>query len=194
MSYTLVVDTETTGLPTLTAKRKYYSYKNSECYNDSRMIELAYIIYDEDENIVVERSNLVKTSVRITNDNIHGITNKMTDKDGLDINEIFDLFVEDTKDKTIVIVAHNIRFDVNIILSEAHRYKRNDVINKIKNSEGICTCVLGMTVLELKYHIKLVVLHKKLFDKVVTQDHRALSDVKLCAECYFELLNLEDKK
>ena len=190
MIYTLVVDTETTGLPVLTSKRNYYSYKNHESYDGSRMLELAYVIYDDEKNIVVERSNLVKTDVRITNDDIHGITNKKIDKEGIDINDIFDLFVDDTANKEIVIVAHNIRFDTNIILSEAHRNKRNDVIDKINGSEQICTCVLGMTTLKLQCHIKLVVLYRKLFQISVVQEHRALSDVKLCADCYFELLKL----
>ena len=36
-----------------------------------------------------------------------------------------------------------------------------------------------------------ITLYKKLFNKVAIQEHRALSDVKICAKCYFELKEIK---
>lgn len=172
MNYTLVINIKTTDLISITTKRDYHNYKNSEYYDNRKITIFDYIIYDVNKDIVIERTNIINN--------------------GIDINKAFDLFINDIENKNITIVAHNVCFDTNIILSEAHRYKRNDIINIIINSRKICTCVLAMSFYKLNYRIKLSVLNKKLFEeKKVIQEQCILSDVKICAKCYFELINVQ---
>lgn len=186
MVLTLVLDTETTGFPMMTVKRSYHSYTESDKYDTSRMIELGFVLYDDGKEI--EKYNeIVKVDFPVHNSDIHGITNKMCEKDGVDIDSVLSALNNVLSDN-VTIVAHNVRFDINIILSEAHRINNVDLINKIHKCKQVCTCALAKKIFNLRYYIKLVVLYKKLFNKEINQDHRALSDVYLCAKCYFEML------
>ena len=189
MTYTLVIDTETTGLPKMTEKRTYYDYTESDKYDISRLLELGYVLY-ENKKEIKKYEKLVNVNFLIHNSDIHGITNADTIVNGVCIHDILNNLFNDIKDIDVTIVAHNIKFDINILLSEAHRYGHNDLINKINSCEQKCTCQMAKEKLRLNYYIKLVTLYKKLFHKKIIQEHRALSDVYLCSECYFQLLEI----
>lgn len=189
MTYTLIIDTETTGFPTMTNKRTYHDYTESEMYNTSRMLELGFIMYKDGKEIETF-DKIVKVDFPIYNNDIHGITNNKSRDEGIDINDIFTLLYKTIKNKDVTIVAHNIKFDMNIILAEAYRNDHIALIEKLKQCNQICTCVLAREKLKLKYYIKLVNLYKKLFNKQIEQEHRALSDVRLCSDCYFKLIEL----
>ena len=92
------------------------------------------------------------------------------------------------------IVAHNLLFDYNIILSECYRLNMHTLINKLESLNKSCTMKLGRKVMGLGKYPKLSVLHEFLFQKKIVQEHRALSDVFFCLDCYIkmvEILNLE---
>ena len=116
--YTLVFDTETTGLPTMKRFNVYHEPSLVNYYKNSRIIELAYIIYDEEGNCVKTESNLVKpNNFIIENSHIHGITQENAVENGKDIESVIQLMNNDLTNVD-TIVAHNIDFDINILLSE----------------------------------------------------------------------------
>lgn len=188
MSNTLFIDTETTGLPITRKFNDYYPPENNYYYENSRLIEIAYIIYDENKNIVKEVNNLIKPdNFIITNQYIHGISNDNALENGKDISEVLDELNNDLNNIDII-VAHNINFDINIILSECYRKNKIELIDKLKSIEKECTMEIGKHYMKTYRSPKLVILYEHLFHKSVDQIHRALSDTQICAECYYKML------
>ena len=183
----LVIDTETTGLPITIGFDKYYSPKELKYYDNSRLIELAYIIYSENGHIIKEVCHLIKpNNFEINNSQFHGITNEMVSQNGIDINKAIDELNKDL-DTVNKIVAHNINFDIHILLSECYRMNKDKIANKIEITKKDCTMKMGKFFMKQYRSPKLVDLYKFIFKKNVIQEHRALSDVVLCAECYFQM-------
>jgi DNA polymerase III epsilon subunit-like protein len=183
MSY-LVLDTETTGIPITKGFNKYYAPSEIKYYNCSRLIELAYIIYDKDDNIIKEFSSLVKPdNFQITNSHIHGISQEDALTNGKLLIDVMNEFNTDL-DSVDILVAHNMLFDNNILLSESYRMNNLELVNKINSKRKDCTMLIGQQVMRLYKFPKLVELYRFLYNKPVTQIHRALSDVIICADCY----------
>lgn len=188
MSNTLFIDTETTGLPITRNYNDYYHPENKFYYDNSRIIEIAYIIYDENKNIVKQVEHIIKPdNFNINNSHIHGITYEYALENGVDIKIAIDELYQDLSNvKTIV--AHNINFDINIILSECYRLNNNIIIDKIFSINKECTMDIGKKYMNQLRNPKLIILYKFLFNKPVEQIHRALSDTKICADCYYKML------
>ena len=124
----------------------------------------------------------------IKNSHIHGITTEKAIAEGVDVRHALDTLYKDlqTVEKMI---CHNINFDKHILLSECYREYRNevDIIKQIKQIKKDCTMEIGKTKFNLNKPPKLVELYKQIFDKEPKQEHRALSDVYLCYDCYFNI-------
>ena len=86
------------------------------------------------------------------------------------------------------IIAHNYKFDKNVLLSEIYRNNNNNSLyEKIENIDSICTMELGMKFYNKTKSLKLIDLYNNLFEKNMRQYHRASKDVDLCILCYFDL-------
>lgn len=199
---TIFIDIETNGLPQTIKFNEYYDpsdYDNIKYYNSSRIIEIAYIIYDVNNKKVKSFSSLVRSKyIKIENTEIHGITKKECNDKGMKLSEIFSHLIDDLDDCN-TIVAHNIKFDFNIILSEIYRdiYNTNDTINeqcmlqfagKLNKMVQVCTMAMGKNYMQSTKFPKLTDLHEYLFNEKFTQKHRALSDTEYCAKCYYKML------
>ena len=187
MSNIIVIDTETTGLPKTKGFNDYYDPKYLQYYESSRLIEIGYIIFSNKGEKIKSNSFLIKPNkFLIKNTFIHGITHKDANNKGIELNEGLNILNKDLTNINII-VAHNILFDINIILSEAYRCNNNTLIDNIRSKKLECSMKLGKDVLNLSRFPKLVVLYKTLFNEDIKQDHRALSDCILCSKCYFKL-------
>ena len=172
----MFLDTETTGLPERNA-----SPNEVDKFNNARLIELGYIINK------VETVNLVKPdNFNITNTFIHGISNDMAMNEGKMIKEVLEQLYNDLM-KVDTIICHNISFDMNIILSECYRINYNELILLIESKNKLCTMAIGKKILKLDKSPKLVELYKMLYNKEVKQEHRSISDCKICSDCYDKL-------
>lgn len=185
----LVFDTETTGFPTYKNAFPFYT----KMYENARMIEIAYVLIDHtNHHIVKEASYLIKDDDResIPNSHIHGITNEMTQEQGVTILEFFDEFYQDLK-LVDTIVAHNIDFDMRILLSELYRQypKRRNLIGLLYCKRLECTMHMGAKCMDVTKYPKLVELFKFLFSESWEQNHRALDDVMACAKCYLKMID-----
>ena len=192
----ICIDTETTGLPTRKGGfDEYYHYSETSNYDSSRIIEIGYAIFNSHGRIIKKVNHLIKpVNIEIKNSHIHGITQKEAEDKGI---KMYDALIELENDLKHVdtIVAHNLLFDYNIILSECHRLNLINLINKIESLNKSCTMRLGRKLIGKMP--KLSVLYQFLFQKEIVQEHRALSDVLYCLECYIkmmELRNISDKK
>lgn len=187
-----VIDTETSGLPITQGFNKYYHPSLINYYNSSRIIEIAYKIYNNEGGVVKEFNSLIiPDDFEINNTEIHGITYEEAKSKGISINKALDIMNSDFENVE-KIVAHNIYFDLNIIISECYRCDNSKFIDYIKNKpQLICTMKMGKDLMETKKSPKLIELYEYLFDKRITQIHRALSDVEICADCYFAIIGRE---
>jgi len=188
MSTIIVFDTETTGLPKTRGFGKYYQPTDFTKYNESRIIEIGYNVYRKcDGNLVKSVSYLIKTNKDIENSHIHGITNEMVRDKGIDFKEAMRFFEADLN-SCILLVAHNLAFDIHVLLAEAYRHHSYHLANLIKSKKRFCTMKAAKTLLGLKKYPKLVQLYGDFTGKLVVQNHRAGDDTEMCAVCFFEIL------
>jgi len=184
----MIIDVETSGLP---IRKSFYSTPDPsmiDLYKNARIVEIAYIIYDSQFNIIRKVESLVKPEgFIIENSHIHKITQEEACQNGQNIETILQNLEKDLIDVERI-VAHNIDFDINIILSECYRSKKNNLIKNIFLKQKYCTMKNGKSLMKTKKYPKLTELYQYIFKKEVIQKHRALSDVEICADCYRKLI------
>ena len=185
----MVLDTETTGLPKM-INGEYYSPSMTQYYAFSRMIELGYIIYDSQHKEIKRESLLIKPDgFNVESVHIHQITHEYACEHGIPIADVFAIFSADL-DNAGTIVAHNAQFDLHILRAECHVYDETKLLKKIESKTIVCTKELGKQFLktESEHGPRLYALYEHFFDVPANQEHRALSDVLLCAKCYVKML------
>ena len=192
--YILVLDLETSGLPKRRGFNKYYSPKKIEYYNDSRIIELAYIIYyidyldtNNSKNIKKYNSLIIPCGFSINNTQFHGLNDSICKTYGKNMIDVLNnLLLDISKYNISSIISHNINFDINILLSECYRNNDIKLYNKIKKHTMECTMEMGQYYMRSFKSPKLTELYKFLFNKKLEQKHRALNDAENCLECYLK--------
>jgi len=185
--YKLFIDLETSGLPERLGFDMYYNPKETKYYKHSRIVEIGYLICDNNGKIIKKVTKIIKPNkFTITNSKFHGITNKIANEKGVKIDDVFKILRNDL-DKIDTIVSHNLSFDINILLSECYRNGKNKLAKKIESKKTECTMKLGQNVMKIRKYPKLTELYKYLFNKNINQKHRALSDVIQCKDCYYKI-------
>ncbi len=180
-------DTETTGLPI------DYDASYTDIDNWPRLVQLAWIVYND--NVVVSRCNKIIKPVGFTipleTTNVHGISTQYAIEEGQKAENVLRLFLEDTNGAD-VLIGHNIKFDLNIILSELFRLNIENAIDKI---EVLDTMLLSVDYCEIpskKYgfrYPKLIELYNKLFSESFDNMHNAMADVEATAKCFWAMLD-----
>ena len=184
----LFFDTETTGLP------KNWKAPVTDLDNWPRLVQLAYLVYDFDGNLIHSCNEIIKPdgfTIPSEASNVHGITTEMASQRGSDINDVFELFLIHLK-RSKMIVAHNMAFDEKIIGSELIRLGYENVI---VTKEKICTMLktVDLCKIEGPYGYKwpkLEELHRFLFNHDFEGAHDALADIQATAKCFWELMCL----
>lgn len=181
----LFFDTETTGLP------KKWNAPVTDSSNWPRLVQLAYLLYDGEENLMFEGNYIVRPegfTIPSESMRIHGISTERALCEGLPLQDVLLSFSEILKHADYL-VAHNISFDESIIGAELVRCgMANHLTAKIK----ICT-MLGSTnycAISGKGGYKrprLSELHQKLFGCGFEEAHNAAADIKATAHCFWEL-------
>jgi DNA polymerase III subunit epsilon len=189
----LVFDTETTGLP----------LERNASINDVHkwpyIVQLSYILYDTETKMLIDYSDKIirlPENIQISkeSENIHKISNEMSQSKGVDINNELIQF-NNMLEKADLVVGHNVSFDKQMIKVECVRNQlpSNFVINKIRKPE-FCTMKNGVNITKIikrKYngdeyfkYPKLVELYKHLFGTVPDGLHNSMIDVLACLRCY----------
>jgi DNA polymerase III epsilon subunit-like protein len=194
----LFIDLETSGLPIQPCYDRYYPYSQLQYYTNSRIVQIsittAILELDEfttEENVTY---TIKPDGFEIKNSHIHGITQEIANLTGVPFTEAI-TSLSDIICKCDMIVAHNLIFDKNVLLSELYRYKFNDIINRINIIEEFCTSRGTTNITKLPFNKvkykqpKLIELYKHLFGtNPIGQMHEAQYDVKIMIECFRELL------
>ena len=184
----LFFDTETTGLP------KDYKAPASDIDNWPRLVQLAFLLYDNGGNLIKGGDFIIKPDGFIIPDEaskIHGITNEKANEQGVDIKFALEEFSEMIYHSDFI-VAHNMNFDEKIIGAELIR---NGYIDILTNKKKICTMLKTVDYCSIpgKYGFKwpkLQELHLKLFATDFQEAHNAYVDIKATARCFWELKKL----
>ena len=139
----IVFDLETTGLPITPGFMQYYPPNETKYYDSSRIVQIAYIKLDENNQEIYRKNKLVKPlDFKITNSTFHGITQEKAMKEGEEMKDILASLVSDLKDCK-VLIGHNILFDYNILLSECYRLGLVDLIITVTKLNLYCTMKEG---------------------------------------------------
>lgn len=188
---TLVIDTETTGLP----QRSYGRMpdpRNVGKYATARLLELGYAVYCPAGKLLRSRALLVRPEgFEVQGTEFHGITAEVA-AEGAPVAEVLEELTEELE-AAAVVVAHNMEFDANVLAAEWHRLERNTA-TRAAARRGLAALNGATKVCTMKDFLqpgerwpRLPALHRALTGKASTQAHRALPDALLCAECYFRL-------
>jgi DNA polymerase III epsilon subunit-like protein len=184
----LFFDTETTGLP------RNWKAPVTDLNNWPRLVQLAYLLYDEDGNQISGGDFIIKPDGFIIPPDvsrIHGITYERALIEGQPLNSVlqhFNLLIEQAN----WLVAHNISFDEKIVGCE---FLRNGMKNNIPFKSRICTMerTTNFCAIPGPYGNKwpkLSELHYKLFKTNFEEAHNAAVDISATARCFWELRRL----
>ena len=204
----LVFDTETTGLP----QSKFIA--PSTLHQWPYIVQFSYIIYDTSLNDIIQSKDYIiklPESILIPEDStkIHGITNEMSQQNGVQISDVLSEFFYFLRGVDIL-VGHNIEFDINMMKIELlriidknsltqeqikfYKYELHFLINfkniscTLKDSIKFCNIQLidknGKSF--LKYP-KLIELHEKLFNKIPSNLHNSFNDILITLRCFMKL-------
>ena len=183
-------DTECNGLP----RNKNLSI--SATSNWPRMIQLAWLVTDEQGSILKSQSHIIcPQGFIITNEveNLTGITTSRAKSEGVNLRTVLNEFMDDLVDAELVI-GHNIDFDKHVLGCELYRERLDH--DALFNKESVCTMQRSTNFCAIpnpnSYYggykwPKLEELYQKLFNTTLSNAHDALSDVEATRKCYFEL-------
>jgi len=179
----LFFDTETTGLP------KKYNAPYEDLANWPRVVQLAWVVADENKNIIEEKNFIVKPdgfSIPFEAAAVHGITDAKAHEFGLPLIEVLTTFTNSLQNNNISLVAHNISFDISVMAAE---FIRSGIINDFLKLPQICTMKSSIEFCNLpnRKFPKLAEVHRQLFNEDFANAHDALADVLACMRCFFEL-------
>lgn len=190
----LVFDTETSGIPNR-INYKFPNPENTTEYDMARIIEIAYIIVNQDFEYITSYQTIIKPDFPILNSDIHTITNEKANTEGKDIKEVLEIIEKDFK-KVDFIIAHNIDFDYNILLSECYRYGFKDFARSLKSKERFCTMnyFRWNKKFNAKKYPKLSEMYEYLFKSSFEGQHRAINDCMACLMCFEKMVKDEEKE
>ena len=186
----IVLDVETTNLPP--SRTRNLSPRNVRVtdYANAHVIELAYLIIDDDNNVVKSVSNLIihDPPQNITNTQFHGITDNEVAEKGCSAQRVFCELSQDLRTFEVdTMIAHNTTFDLNFIVAESQRYELKDLTEQLCGLFTFCT----MRSQPGKF-LKLAVLYETITGTSPPLCHRALADCETCLVCYIYLTNKID--
>lgn len=148
----LVFDVETTGLPDQISFGEWYSWKDTKKYYYSRIVQFSCILYDLEKQKVIEVIDYVirpDYKYKIPNAHIHGITHDKAVNEGVPFHHVTKQLRNLLKSHKIsFLVAHNIGFDLNVLLSELYRRKKPNLIERVLALPQFCTMEKGRIMLQ----------------------------------------------
>lgn len=199
-------DTETNGLPSV------YNAPAEDTDNWPRVIQLAWSVYDAEQNLVSQNKHLIKPngwqlptvetflskgkSQEEAEKNAsfwptNGFTMELLETQGKEFINVLHQFIADRQACTFAI-AHNQFFDSRVMRAEIIRLGQTVEFTQTK----ICTMMKSISFCNLpgkngkgKKFPQLSELYKILFNSEFDA-HDAGNDVDACAKCFFELVRL----
>lgn len=191
-----VFDLETTGLPIFNKEGKYrfHSFKLLKMYEPARVVSMSWIVLDHFGNIMKQVYHIVRPlDFEIDNDSvatkIHGITKEIALEKGVLWETIYNEFIADLK-MCHALVAHNLQFDLSVMLSEMFRYNKQEGISEMLSKQRMCTVQLGRVAMCQKKAPKLGELYKFIYNEDIQNAHDAFYDTLNCCKCFTAMMHM----
>ncbi|MEM9928318.1 MAG: 3'-5' exonuclease [Bacteroidota bacterium] len=185
----LFFDTETTGLP------KNWNAPSSAIRNWPRLVQLAWILTNEDGEIQESYSTIIRpegfTIPRSASD-IHRVTQARALAEGQPLTDVLSAFTTALAQAN-QLIAHNIDFDEKILGCEFYRSTGKDPLLRVRKA---CTmkddAIIAWAAIPPKRYgtykwPTLEQLHRKLFNTGIPAAHDALVDVEATVRCWVGL-------
>jgi DNA polymerase III epsilon subunit-like protein len=183
----IAMDFETSGLPT---GRRPVTSETVHQYDTCRAVSLSAARFSS-------RGRLIDTFDRIVypddfeisqgSIDVHGITQEIAERDGQPFTEVFVEFMRFIGSRTSTVIAHNLKFDLNVLKSEMIR-NRIDLSNIDHLTFG---CTLELYRERFLKPIRLGVLYKDIFGEEFENAHNSLADCIACGRVYPHILGYE---
>lgn len=185
----LFFDTECNGLP------DDYKLGVSFTNNWPRMIQLAWIVTDENGNMLKRQSHIIYPqdfTIDSEVEKLTGISTLRAQQEGVELNEVLSEFMNDLANAD-EIIGHNVDFDFHIVGCEL--YRTGGAYDELMNRQYICTMQASTDFCAIPSNSpyggykwpKLEELYRKLFGRMFDNAHDALADVVATKECFFAL-------
>jgi DNA polymerase III epsilon subunit-like protein len=179
----LIIDIETIGFPRKgNSNETHTTYKNIYLYNSARIVQVSMMVCDEKLEQINLHDFIVKAdNFKINNSHIHGITDEMSAQGIPFINVATTLY--DNLKQVSHIIAHNAKFDVNVLKSELYRHKLFYIIEEFEKKEILCSMLLTKNIVNAKNKLNnpklpsLNDLYKYIFNSDLNNAHNAKYDV-----------------
>lgn len=193
MSYIMILDTETSGLPPALSNAykdrwKYKPVTDSKAWECARLVQIAWNLYAKNGTVIKKRDFVIyPDGFKIPKEasNIHGFTMEIALKKGIPLREAMEVLAEDLLD-TSLIVCHNMAFDDKIVVSELIRAKYVWIHSMWVSKQKHCT-MLTNTIPGQRWP-KLCNLYERLYGhQPIAELHRADEDIRITAEVFFKL-------
>lgn len=187
----IFIDTETSGMVNFSGKKKYGAFpdpSNVSKYDTCRIVSICWILAQHDKIVeqgyfIIKPENFTISPESIA---IHGISENDAYNKGIEFNTVIQKFETCLKSASSII-AHNIDFDVNVIISElVRRGGYSSLIESIKKKHHICTMKKGQSIIGGRWP-KLNNLYKHFYGEDITNAHNALADTLHCLKCYSKM-------
>lgn len=163
-----------------------------------RTVQIAWILTNANGDVIEEYCFIIKPSnfqIPSSATAIHGISTDKALSEGHELDQVLLQFIE-SLNKALLIVAHNVDFDIGIIRNDISKLGLPD---PFEGKPRICTMRsstewCGLTFYDGRSGFKwpkLEELHYKLFESYIDGAHDALVDVIALKKCFFGLVGLE---
>ena len=193
MSFIMILDTETSGLPPplSSAYKDRWKFKpvdDSKAWECARLVQVAWNLYTKNGTLVRKRDFLIyPDGFKIPKEasNVHGFTTEVARRDGVPLRTAIEALAEDLVD-TCLIVCHNVGFDDKIVASELIRARSSWVYSIWKGKPKHCTMLTNT--LPGERWPRLCNLYERLFGHQPVADlHKANEDIRVTADVFFKL-------
>jgi DNA polymerase III epsilon subunit-like protein len=177
MTQILLFDTETNGLP-----KSRNIAGNAEKGNWPDILSICWMIYEDEKHVKTEYHLVKPAGWKVKATAVHGLTQKMCETEGKPLAEVLGLFLADVAASKHV-VAHNLRFDKNVVFSAAKWRLGVDPRASWTWGKDVCTACKGAVAGKIP---KLDVLYESIFGKPAPEGaHNALRDVEVLKDVFF---------
>lgn len=188
----LTIDLETIGLPIEMKRFVFFDPSETKMYDNARIVQIGYIISDDNNNIIKENSMIIKPdNFEVKNEHVHHISQKIAEEQGQSMITVFETLKQDFKECD-TIISHNLNFDYNVLMSEIIRYDEKELYQILFDMKKFCTMLEGQKRLKINKWPKLTHLVEQFFPNIIwNQKHEALDDAQYCFKCYVKLQDIK---
>ena len=183
-------DTETTGLYNTRARP---TRENLSKFDGARIVSLSAVKFSSRGREIDTFNRIIKPiGYQVEATHIHGITHEYAEEHGIPFKTAFQEFIEFIGDRCNILVAHNQRYDQDIIGHELLRIGLDP--NKDFLDKYIFNCTHEMYKKRFLSTIKLTKLYADVFGEEFDNAHNSLADARACGQVYPYLMGNTERE